>query len=282
MSPKARGLIIPMTALLFATFLFVLSAQLAWTAPPAQAAADGEALFKSLCVGCHTIGGGPLVGPDLEGVTTRTDPQWLAGFIAAPDKVLAAGDPTATALRKQYNNVQMPNLGLSQDQVAALIAYLQAPGGASAPTPAAVTAAGDPTRGKALFLGSLHFQNGGPPCMSCHSIDDAGILGGGAMGPNLTQAFAKYGDAGLASALATIPFPTMKPIFADGPLTPQEQADLHAYIQSAAGQPQTNRLVPFLALSLAGWIGLMIVIGIIWRRRLRAVRRPLVARGPRP
>jgi len=227
-----------MTALLFATFLFVLSAQLAWTAPPAQPAADGEAIFRDKCAGCHTIGGGPLVGPDLEGVTTRTDPQWLADFIAAPDKVLAAGDPTATALLKQYNNVQMPNLGLSQDQLAAIIAYLQAPGGTSAPTPVAAPATGDPVRGEALFLGNLHFQNDGPPCMSCHSIDNAGILGGGAMGPNLTQAFAKYGDAGLASALATIPFPTMKPIFADGPLTPQEQADLHAYIQ--CGRPATD------------------------------------------
>ena len=281
MSPKARGLLIPMTGLLLAAFLVALPVRVAWTAPPAQSAADGEAIFKDKCAECHTIGGGTLVGPDLEGVTARSDPQWLASFIAAPDKLLAAGDPTATALLQQYK-VKMPNLGLSQDQVAALIAYLQAPGGVPAPTPAPVPAAGDPVRGKALFLGNVHFQNDGPPCMGCHSIDNAGILGGGVMGPNLTQAFAKYGDAGLASVLANIQFPTMKPIFAGHPLTAQDQADLRAYIQSAAGQPQTNREWLVLALSLAGWIGVMIVIGIVWRRRLRAVRRPLVGRGQRP
>ena len=282
MSPKARGLLIPMTGLLLAALLVALSVQVAWTAPPAQSAADGEAIFQDKCTGCHTIGGGRLVGPDLQGVTALRDPQWLAQFIAAPDKLLASGDPIAASLLQEFNDVRMPNLGLSQDQVAAVIAYLQAPGGVPAPTPAPVPAAGDPVRGEALFLGSIHFRNGGPPCMGCHSIDNAGILGGGVMGPNLTQAFAKYGDAGLASVLANIQFPTMKPIFAGHPLTAEEQADLRAYTQSAAGQPQTNREWLVLALSLAGWIGVMIVIGIVWRRRLRAVRRPLVGRGQRP
>jgi mono/diheme cytochrome c family protein len=282
MSPKAHGLIIPLTGLLLAALLLILSAQVAWTAPPAQSVADGQALFQSLCTACHTIGGGTLVGPDLKDVTKRADPQWLASFIAAPNNLIAAGDPTATALVKQYNNVQMPNLGLTQAQVASLIAYLEAPGGVVTQTTAATLPAGDPAKGEALFLGSIHLQNGGPPCMSCHSIDDAGLLGGGTVGPNLTGAYGKYGAAGLASALANIPFPAMKPIFTDDPLTAQEQADLYAYIQSVAGQPQTNRLVPFLALSLAGWIGLMIVIGIVWRNRLRAVREKLVGRGPRP
>jgi mono/diheme cytochrome c family protein len=278
MSPKARGLLNAMAGLLLAAFLVALSVQLAWTAPPAQSAADGEAIFRDKCVGCHSIGGGRLIGPDLKGVTAQRDPQWLASFIAGPDKVLAAGDPTATALLKQFNNVQMPNLGLSQAQVAAVIAYLQAPGGVVTQTTAVALPAGDPVRGKALFLGDVHLHNGGPPCMGCHSIDSAGVLGGGVMGPNLTQAFAKYGDAGLASALANIPFPVMKPIYADHPLAPEEQADLRTYIQAAASQPQANRELLVLALSLAGWIAAMIAIGIIWRRRLRGAPRgrPLV------
>ena len=276
MSPKARGLFIPMAGLLFAAFLVALFAQLAWTAPPAQAAADGKAIFDDKCASCHSIDGGRLVGPDLKGITAQRDPAWLASFIAGPDKVLASGDPTAAALLQEFNNVQMPNLGLSQEQVAAVIAYLEAPGGAAAPAPTAGLPAGDPARGEALFMRDVPLQNDGPPCMGCHSIDDAGILGGGVMGPNLTPAFAKYGDAGLASALANIPFPTMKPIYADHPLTAEEQADLHAYIQAAASQPQTNRELLIVALSLAGFVAAMIAIGIVWRRRLRGVRRPLV------
>ncbi len=278
MSPKARGLSNAIAGLLLAGFLVALSAQLAWTAPPAQSA-DGGAIFQDKCAGCHTIGGGRLVGPDLKGVTALRDRDWLARFIAEPDKVLAEGDPTAAAMLQEFNNLQMPNLGLSQAQVSALIAYLEAPGGAAAPATTAGLAAGDPDRGKALFMGDVHLKSNGPPCMGCHSIDNAGVLGGGTMGPNLTQALAKYGDAGLASALANIPFPTMKPIYADHPLTPEEQADLRAYIQAAASQPQTNRELLVLALSLAGLIAAMIAIGIIWRRRLRGVRRPLVDRA---
>ena len=71
----------------------------------------------------------------------------------------------------------------------------------------------------------------------------------------------------------------MVPIYADHPLTPEEQADLRAYIQAAAGQPQANTELLVLALSLAGFLAAMIGIGIIWRRRLRGVRRPLVDQG---
>jgi len=279
MSSKARGPLIPITGLLLAAFLVVLSARLAWTAPPAQSAADGEAIFQGQCAGCHSIGGGRLVGPDLKGVTAQRDRDWLARFIAEPDKVLAEGDPIAAALLQESNNLQMPNLGLSQDQVAAVIAYLGAPGGATAPAAAPGLAAGDPDRGEALFMGNLDLQRDGPPCMGCHNIDSAGALGGGTMGPDLTQAFAKYGDAGLASALANIPFPTMKPIYTDHPLTPEEQADLRAYIQAAADQPQADKELLIVAMSLAGFVAVMVGIGIVWRRRLRGVRRPLADRA---
>jgi protein SCO1 len=86
----------------------------------------GGYLFRTRCLGCHTIGNGDLVGPDLAGVTDRRDAAWLARYLAAPDQVLAEGDPIATALYAKYHQVPMPNLGLSSDSVAALIAYLDA------------------------------------------------------------------------------------------------------------------------------------------------------------
>lgn len=90
---------------------------------PAQAA-DGATVFKEKCVGCHTIGGGKLVGPDLAGVTERRTKEWLTKWISAPDQMLAAGDPTATELFNTYNKIAMPNLQLTPDQVAAVIAYI--------------------------------------------------------------------------------------------------------------------------------------------------------------
>lgn len=47
-------------------------------------AAAGKALFQGKCAGCHTIGGGKLVGPDLKGVTTTRDHEWFERFISAP------------------------------------------------------------------------------------------------------------------------------------------------------------------------------------------------------
>lgn len=94
-------------------------------APPGQLAREGEALFRGKCAACHTIGGGKLVGPDLQGVTTRRELAWLRRWIKEPDKVLAEGDPIATRLFKEFNNVPMPNLRLTDEQVDALIAYLQ-------------------------------------------------------------------------------------------------------------------------------------------------------------
>jgi protein SCO1/2 len=101
---------------------------------PAQSYADaqplqfetGQRLFDGRCGVCHTIGQGDKVGPDLLGVTGRRDHAWLSRYIQVPDQVLAAGDPTATALFKQYNKVRMPNLRLAADDVAELISYLDA------------------------------------------------------------------------------------------------------------------------------------------------------------
>lgn len=259
-----------------AVLIVVLAIPSACSAPLPRPASDGAVIFQKACSGCHTIGAGDLVGPDLRGVTQRRDQQWLAEFIAGPDKVLASSDPTASTLRQQFGNVDMPNLGLSQEQVAAVIAYLDNP--TTQPT-SIVMSTGDSVRGQALFMGNLHFQNGGPPCMGCHNIGSNGLLGGGTLGPDLTGASTRYNDASLAAALASLPWPTMKPIFSDQPLTPQEQADLRLFIHSASSQKQTNQEVLVMAISLAGFIAAVVFFVFLYRHRLRGVRRPLVERA---
>jgi protein SCO1 len=90
---------------------------------------QGEYIFRSRCLGCHTIGGGDTVGPDLQGVTTLRDHDWLARYIAQPDQMRAEDDPIADALFVKFNHVPMPNLGLSADEVDAVVAFLQARSG---------------------------------------------------------------------------------------------------------------------------------------------------------
>ena len=85
----------PVFLLLLLGILLGLSTFVAAALPAAQTAAQGEAIFNQKCTGCHTIGKGRLVGPDLEGVTARRSQDWLVQFISSPDKMIAAKDPRA-------------------------------------------------------------------------------------------------------------------------------------------------------------------------------------------
>jgi len=255
------------------------AATLAQASPLGQSAEEGQALFQAKCAACHTIGGGTLVGPDLQGITARRSRDWLVRWIKEPDKMLAEGDALATQLLQEFNNIPMPNLALTDAQVAAVLTYLESQtGGAAVPQPAPVTLpAGDPAIGRALFTGNVRFQNGGPPCMACHSIAGIGALGGGALGPDLTTAFAKYGEVGLSTFLATMPLPTMNAVWSNQPLTTEEQANLRAFLQQAAsaGRP-IEVLVQLAGLAVVGTAVLLALAQLYWRRRLTGVRRPMV------
>lgn len=246
-------------------------------APASGSESAGQAIFDAQCAACHTIGGGDLVGPDLEGVVERRDYDWLARWIREPDAVLAEGDPLATSLLEEYNNVPMPNLGLSQAQVDDVITYLQNPGGGDAgPAAGAALPEGDAERGKELFVGAAPLQNGGPACMSCHSTTDAGALGGGTLGPDLTHVYQRYGEAGLPPTLLNLPFPTMQGVFGERPLREQEAADLYAYFVQVDQGTAEGIDYTFVATGLVVFTLLLLSAHVIWRRRLNAVRKPLL------
>lgn len=80
--------------------------------------------FESRCASCHTIGQGDRIGPDLSQVTARRSPAWVARYMKEPEKVLAEGDPAAVQLFNRYQQVRMPNLRLGEEDVAALIGYI--------------------------------------------------------------------------------------------------------------------------------------------------------------
>jgi len=251
--------------------------------PAASAQAEqGAALFESHCVSCHTLGGGKLVGPDLAGVTDRRDPAWLQRWILAPDRVLAEGDPIAQQLFQEFNKIPMPNLGLTQPEAEALIAYFQSAGEqpAVAVQPPVSQPEGDPGVGRLLFLGADRFENGGPPCMACHSVAGIGALGGGALGPDLTQVLSKYGGPqGLDAFLDGVPTPTMNAVWVNRPLSAQERADLIAFFQAAAVQERAPQTLQLLAALAVGGAAIPIAIaGLVWRRRLSPVRRSLLRR----
>lgn len=243
--------------------------------PRAIAAPDveqGRTVFQEKCAACHTVGEGDRIGPDLAGVTTRRDRAWLARWIVAPDRLLADGDPLARELLAKYGNVPMPNMALTDTQADAVLAYLAAgpgtPGTAERPASPAPRS-GDAAIGKELFTGSRRLANQGPPCMACHSIAGLGALGGGSLGPDLTMAATKFGDAGLASVLSGMPFPTMNPVFTRRPLTADEQAHLAAFITQAAVAGRSPAAIGRLAaLAVVGAVLGLGLAHVTWRRRL--------------
>ena len=90
------------------------------------AAKKGKSLFQARgCAACHSIGKGKGAGPDLAGVTTRREAEWLKNWLKAPDQMLGS-DPIAQEMLKEYKGVKMPNLKLKDDEVEALMHYLGA------------------------------------------------------------------------------------------------------------------------------------------------------------
>lgn len=266
-----------------------------WAALPAVANAAGadaeagkQAFQEKGCNACHTVGGGVLVGPDLKGVTAKRPREWLQQWIAAPDAMLAKKDPYATNLLHEFHDVPMPNLGLSASDVDAIIAYLAtaasgAAGQASAPTKATSAPAvqGNAESGKDLFTGVVRYQNGGPPCMACHSIGGIGALGGGQLGPDLTEVVGRLGGAaGLSAFIAGTPTPTMRAVWSQRPLTDQERANVVAFLtQAAVTQRPVQAIWQLTGLAALGVVILLIIAASRWRNRLRfGVRRPMVAK----
>ncbi|HEX2330694.1 MAG TPA: hypothetical protein VHN74_18370 [Candidatus Angelobacter sp.] len=141
---------------------------------------------------------------------------------------------------------------------------------------------GNPWTGEQLFIGRLRFANGGPPCVGCHSASGIPFPNGGTMGPNLTDVYTRFGPEGITSALDTLFFVTMQPLYDKRPLILTEQQDLAAFFRrTAQNQQQRGLTAEFGLVSLAAGLGLLVLNGFIWKKRLQGVRRNLVMRVER-
>ena len=145
------------------------------------------------------------------------------------------------------------------------------------------TTTGDSAVGKNLFTGSDGFDGGGPPCLACHSIAGIGALGGGALGPNLTTtgwkgpALAGFLDLVINENMVST-YPVMNAIWNNNtPLTPQERADVGAFLQSAdITERTTSAVLQLIGLAIAGTALMMGLAHLTWLRRSRNVRRTMV------
>lgn len=142
-------------------------------------------------------------------------------------------------------------------------------------------AAGNVDNGRDLFMGYTHFENDGPPCMGCHSVGENGLLGGGAMGPDLTNVFSQRSQPEILAVLSNTgrkTSPVMRPIYTDHPLTWEEQVDLIAFLETSVGQPESDKELLVIGISVAGFVAAVMLLGFVYRGRLRGVRRALVGK----
>jgi protein SCO1 len=91
----------------------------------AKTYSDGEFLYRTRCLTCHSLGKGDGVGPDLLGILQRRDREWLARWIMEPNVMIKEKDPIIMEMMKKYNDITMPNLKLSKVDVTNLFEFLE-------------------------------------------------------------------------------------------------------------------------------------------------------------
>ncbi len=86
----------------------------------------GKQLFDQNCKTCHTIGE-KVIGPNLEGVTTRRSEEWITNFVKNSAKMIADGDEQAVKIWEEFGKTEMTAFEgvLSDDEIGSLVAYLK-------------------------------------------------------------------------------------------------------------------------------------------------------------
>lgn len=87
--------------------------------------ASGQETFKTVCAACHSLGKGKLVGPDLMGVSSRLENEWLLSFISSSQTMVNSGDPYAVKVFEENNKIPMPdNAHLGAEKIQDVIYYI--------------------------------------------------------------------------------------------------------------------------------------------------------------
>ena len=171
----------------------------------------GAQVFDQRCAACHTIGGGPLLGPDLAG--TSRDAEWLHEWINDPGE-FAATDSAAA----EIFTGKMPALGLTTAELDDVVAYLESNKDVE---PLTGASEGPRELSAAEFdrAAQVYFNR----CAGCH-----GTLRAGATGPNIQpDRTLEIGTSGLETIL-TQGLPGGMPAWGEAGILTAEEIELMA------------------------------------------------------
>lgn len=248
---------------------------------------DTPDYFRQNCTSCHTIGGGRLTGPDLKNISKKKDRAWLLKYLMNPRAMIDSGDAYAKKIFEESRKIYMPTPpGITNERAEKLLDLIEAESqleeshfrGLQISTAPFTDA--DRASGRNIFLGTQRLTAGGSACISCHSMHNLPALGGGRLGPDLTNIYERLKDRATLSAWLMAPSTaTMQPIFRGHPLASDEINSLAAYFASTSAErpadSSTGR-VAFLLSGLAGAVLGIFFLDAIWSRRFHSVRRSLV------
>ena len=260
---------------------------------PASAEESGKQMFEDTCAACHNIGGGPGVGPDLAGITEKQPEEWLIRYIRSPAAVFKSGDARAKANRASFRT-EMPDQELSDSDIKAVLAHIQATGGASGvgntaagqTQPAPPPSAEEIRLGQQLFEGSVRFEKGGPACNACHDINDPAVTGGGILARDLTQSHSRVGAKALTAMLAKAPFPVMRAAYQGKPISGGEMKALAGFMQEADREAASRAPRDYGRRTFLGGVaGLAVLLALLTiagtRRKKRSVNQEIYDRQVR-
>jgi len=256
---------------------------------------EGDVLFNQVCVACHTIGGGKLIGPDLANVQQRRPREWLLRFIKSSKSVIDSGDPYAVARFEEFNNIPMPDNNFSDAQIMNILGYIAAnsPGGGvddktaqgdAEPDLFSQPATEENVRsGEALFVGTKRLANRGPTCISCHNIKYDGAMSGGGLAKDLTDSHSRLSGAGVTGMIRSSPYPVMKQAFEDTPITDQELFDLTAFLAHVDTESDSQKGRDYFGrMLLSGLGGAVLLFGLLsgawFRTKKRSVNHAIYER----
>ena len=248
---------------------------------------DSPDFFRQNCMNCHTIGGGRLTGPDLKNVSERKDREWLIGFMMDPKSAIDRGDPYALKIFEESRNVSMPMLpGMTRERCENLLDLIGAESQLAESQFKGLQISNQPftdadrAKGRQIFRGRKRLEAGGAACIGCHSMHDLSALGGGRLGPDLTNVYERLkGRQALSAWLVAPATETMQPIFKKHPISRDEIHALVAYFEASAGESPAQPASSRMALLLMGLLGAVAVVfgfDAVWKRRFDGVRQRLV------
>ena len=83
----------------------------------------GMQLFNQYCASCHNFSENGI-GPNLSGITSEVDKEWLIAFIHNPPEVIESGDERAVALFEKYKQYMPPFPMIQGEDLEDVLAFI--------------------------------------------------------------------------------------------------------------------------------------------------------------